>query len=102
MRFLRQLALCKGRIMFTCVWDRSLASACSPPRTGAFPGTTQFALASPLVRVSEGLGFSLVGFMVSSAHGAATLLSPTKTSREALIPFRQLPQTSEGSPTLSI
>jgi hypothetical protein len=66
MRLLRQLALCTGRIEFTCVWDRSFASERSPRRLAA----TQCPLATSLVRVAERLRLSLVGFMVSSAHGA--------------------------------
>src|SRR4051812_28306014 len=68
MRVLRRLAPCKGRIEFTCVWDRSFASGYSPPRTEAFLGTAQFPLATRLSHVTGGLRLALVGFMVSSAY----------------------------------
>src|SRR5207237_849289 len=76
MLFFRQLALCKGRIEFTSVWDQSFASVCSPPRIAA----TQRTLATRRERVSDELRLSLVGFMVSSAHGTRASCRRVSTS----------------------
>src|SRR5947209_5003181 len=76
MRFLRQLAPCKGRIEFTCVWDRSFASGYSPPRFAA----TQFPLATRQARVAGGLRLALVGFMVSSAYVGRASRPPSRAS----------------------
>src|SRR5947208_16096100 len=88
MRFLRQLAPCKGRIEFTCVWDRSFASGYSPPRTEAFLGTTQFPLATRLLHVTGGLRLALVGFMVSSAYVAQASRLFGSASRRAVAAAR--------------
>src|SRR4051812_13956846 len=97
MRLLRQLAPCKGRIEFTCVWDRSFASGYSPPRTEALLGTAQFPLATRLLHVTGGLRLALVGFMVSSAYVALTLrvrscargLPRSRPTAKSVFPFAE-------------